>query len=142
MTGSGDETEGTGIRAEREFAGRRAASRVRLRSGAEPDAALDGYAGALAWLEIADDCTRDRDFGNAVEASQRGLDELGTSYRYQGLRDDTGTKLKLAQMRARDGALEPASEMLVRTLRTRLHLFATGHAAELASEPDSEGRSS
>jgi hypothetical protein len=83
-------------------------------------------AAARAWLSLGQALTDDA--AAAYEATGRGIDELGTGYRAvkrdgKHVIDDTGSKLKLAEMSAAQGDVSRAAADAADVLRSRIAIY-------------------
>jgi hypothetical protein len=79
-----------------------------------------------AWLTIHK--AHANDPAAAYEAARRGIDELGTAYRaaHRGGRhiiDDTGQKIRLAEMAAAQGDLPRAASEAAEVLQLRVDMY-------------------
>ncbi len=121
------------IRAERAQGGHSATFQVLVR-GAGDAPALDSphraFAGARAWLALAQERLAAGDAQAALDAARAGLAELGQSYysRSLGVTDDTSLHIALAEEMVMGGKLPDAARRMVQALNDRLQLYARLHA--------------
>ncbi|ANH67401.1 hypothetical protein [Mitsuaria sp. 7] len=81
------------------------------------------YARAMKAYEKGIAALERKDFGSAAQILDDGLGILGDAYLYEGLVDDTGMKLVLAEVEESKGAFEAAAKMKGRVLDSRLIAF-------------------
>lgn len=83
-----------------------------------------GYLAARNHLERARTAEAKRDLARASKEAQRGLERLGTEYAPEGVIDDTGQKLALAESLEQEGKHAEAVATRIRMLEVRLGLYA------------------
>jgi len=92
------------------------------------------FAGARAWLALAQARQAADDNEGAIANARAGVDELGRLYYSSSLRvkDDTSLHVDLAEELVEQGRHAEAARRLVQALETRLHMYAQLHADTLA----------
>ncbi len=91
-------------------------------------------AAARAWLSLQQALAADPEA--AYDAARRGIEELGTEYRYsprdgRNVIDDTGHSIRLAEMAAERGDKAAAAAELGEVLRTRIELYVRAYRGRL-----------
>ena len=120
------------IRTRRELSGRHASAEVVVQAPADQDSPPHiQFAGARAWLALAEALIRDGQASLAIESARSGLHELGNDYSPPGVKDDTTLKVLAAEDLAATGREVDAAPMLITALETRTRLYRRLHAAEL-----------
>lgn len=84
-----------------------------------------------AWHAIAASLI-DSDPVAAVAAAKRGLDELGHSYWFSPLKDDSSFSISFAEEDIRAGKVADGAKQLTRVLGTRIDLYFTKYKDEIA----------
>jgi hypothetical protein len=113
------------VSAERVCGEARGSGRVTVTSDRRPDerSAYAGLAAARAWLDVGASRLRAGDAEAALAAARSGVEELGSGYTGEGVRDDTKLKLVVADEQIADGDTETAAEIVLDVLRTRAGLL-------------------
>ncbi len=125
------------IRAQRSLGGQSATFEVIVRGAGEapaPDSPHRAFAGARAWLALAEARRGAGDAQTALDAARAGLAELGQTYyaRSLGVTDDTSLHIALAEEMVKRGKLPDAARRMVQALEDRLRLYARLHSEAIA----------
>ena len=103
-------------------------SRAASAPGGTPHVAL---AEARAFLALGEKLLARQRLEGAVQAVKSGVSALGTDYRPDDVRDDTGLNLLLAQHLIEQGQREDGAEMMLSMLNTRIELYVDRHEQDM-----------
>jgi hypothetical protein len=99
-----------------------------------PDSPHRAFAGARAWLALAESRREAGDAQTALDAARAGLAELGRTYyaRSLGVTDDTSLHIALAEEMVKRGKLPDAVRRMLQALGDRLQLYTRLHAEAIS----------